>query len=207
MMRRIGFRRLLPPVQLVLFAVLCFIARRERQRQGPCGYYWSSVWVPVFAQEDVPFVPRPLCCLPKAQLAAIAVDLPAVLVGGILEGVLRRKGDVWAFALSAPLVVLLWYWVGLWIDRRLGYVGLPQGNRAFPRVLVKVAYGCSVFTAFWSVTGLLGSVLSHHYRPDNLVVASGLAGWSAFLTAVTWSSLRRSGSPVPPESEAQAPHP
>jgi hypothetical protein len=211
-MRRIGFRRLLLPVQLVLFGVLCFIAHRERQRQEPCTYYWVSFDTPAFAQqpgETVTFLPP--CRAPKAELVATALDLPATLAGAILgaalAAILHRKGDIWSFVVSAPMVALLWYWIGLWIDRRLGYVGLPQGRRSFPRVLAKVAFGCSVFTVFLSAIVLLDSVLLHHYRPDGVVVGSTLAGWSVFLMAVTWSSFRRSRPPLSAEPRAQSPHP
>lgn len=206
MMRRIGFRRLLPPVQLVLFGVLSFIAHGERQRQGPCTYYWSSFDSPVLAQEGDTVTFLPACRSPKAELIAGCLDMPAMFAGAALAFALRREGDLWASALSTPMVVLLWYWIGLWIDRRLGYVGPPRG-RHFPQSAATMAFVSCVFLLVLSVITWLRVVLFQHHRVDRFLLSSAFLGWWVFLTAVTGLNSRRSRLTPPAEPQARLPDP
>jgi hypothetical protein len=206
MMRRIGFRRLLLPVQLALFGVLSLIASWERVHQQPCSYVWSSLDFQVFAQEGPGTGPFPAPCHePRALLIVLPLNLPAALVGLILQdSLLHRSSDAWLFLVSAPAVVLLWYLVGLWIDRRLGFVALPKGRR-FPPIFARLAFGLSVLILIFAAIVVLRSVLSHH-RIEEIVVATSIAGWSGFLFVVTRLNLRRSLPPFSAESLAPSPH-
>ena len=199
MLCRIGFRYLLPPVQLVLYCVLCFSAHWDRQGQQPCTFIWSSSGSFVFAQDGgtVTIVP---CRTPKAELVAGSLNLPAQMAATILAAILatalHREGGLWSFATSALLVVLLWYWGGLWIDRRLGYVGLRQGHSRLSHFLAKVAHGFSIPIVFLSVIMLLRAPFSQGHRVEGYVVASSFVSWSVFLLVVTSSNLRRPRPPV-----------
>jgi hypothetical protein len=212
-MRRVGYRHVLPPAQVVLFGVLCLTAYWDRLGQQPCMYIDTYGNAPVFAQEGPgipPFGLHPPCHEPAAQVIAMCLNSPAVFVGLLIEPTLLHSGlepEASFFFASAPAVLLLWYSIGRWIDRRLGYVGLPKGHRSFPRVLAKVAFGCSVFILFLSAIVLAHSVYSHHHRWDDVVVASGFVGWSVFLTAVTWANFRRTHPPLSADPQAQSPHP
>jgi len=106
-MRRIGFRRLLPPVQLVLFGSLLWFAHLEKQRQEPCIVFLASLAPPAFAQESVEIPFGPPCRTLKAELIANAMDLPAVFAGVLAAAALRRETDSWQHGASAPAVVLL----------------------------------------------------------------------------------------------------
>ena len=212
-MRRFGYRHLLPPAQLVLFAVLCLIAHWDRLGQQPCMIIDTYANAPVFAQEGPgipPFGLHPPCHEPRAQVIAICLNFPAAFVGLFIEDTFLHRwlgSDASFFFASAPAVLLLWYWVGRWIDRRSGYVGLPQARRRSPRLFAWVAFGCSVLFVFLSAIVLLRFVSSHRYRWDDVAVGSALAGWSVFLMAVTCSDVRRSRPSSPEEAGALAPHP
>jgi hypothetical protein len=182
-------------VQVVLFGVLCFIAHGEWQQQGPCDFYWSSVERPVFAQigDEAGFLPP--CRTPKAEEVAIALNLPAVFTGAILGAglvlILHRQGDVWWVLSSIPMVAVLWYWVGWWIDRRLGFFGLLKHRFRLPSVLTKAAQGFSVVMIFLSAFVMFGALLYHHHRLDEYLVVSSFLFWSVFLFEVTWPNPRR----------------
>jgi hypothetical protein len=204
MLRCIGFRHLLPPTQVVLFGVLWFVAHGENQRQGPCDYYWSSVEPTVFAQdgESVEFLPP--CRAPKALLLAVGLNLPAVIPGAILGPslgyIFHRNSDIWLLVGSVPLVPFLWYWIGLWIDRRLGFVGQPPPRRRFPRILVEMTFVLSLLGLFMSAVVVGHCVFYEYHYVRDFVGGISAGGWAVLLIVVTRSILRRSGLSLPRES-------
>jgi hypothetical protein len=198
MLRRLGFRHLLPPLQLFLYCVLCFCGYRDRQRQKPCTNWISSERTSL-AQNEEDFPLPPPCREPKAWLVAGSLNAPAQMAGTILAAILATalhcKGDLWSFATSAPLVVLLWYWVGLWIDRRLGYAALRHGR--FPRILAKVAHGFSMLLVLFSAIMTVRALISQSQMIVPYVVAGSFACWSVFLFVVTSLFLRQTRPPFP----------
>jgi hypothetical protein len=198
MLRRIGFRHVLPPAQLVLYGVLCLNAYWDRPGQQPCIIIDTYGDQAVFAQEglDLSFS-HPVCHTPNAERVAISLNLPAVMLGWIIgDALLHVYTEPGRFVLTAPAVVLLWYLVGLWIDRRLGYVSLQKARFRFPRILAKVAHGFSILMVFLSAILILRALISQSHRIDPYFVASSIASWSVFLLVVTTSNLRRDGVSV-----------
>jgi len=186
-MRRIGFRRLLPPVQPVLFGSFLWVADWEKQRRQPC-FEGISLTPSVYAQEqpEIPF--RPPCRSSKAELVAMGVNLPAVFAGLLTAAALRHDTDRWQNGASTPAVVLLWYWVGLWIDRHLGYVAAPQRRRRYPLFLLRAAFAlCLLFFLLSALRWAVGS----NRGVEWVTVTSALGCWSGFLFAVVWSNRHR----------------
>jgi hypothetical protein len=120
--------------------------------------------------------------------------MAGTILAAILATALRCEGDLWSFATSAPLVVLLWYWVGLWIDGRLGYAGIQHGRIHYPHFFANVGFGFSVLAVFISAIMLLHATFHRGNRVDEFLVGSCFTCWSVFLLAATSSNLRRRGA-------------
>jgi len=212
-MRRVGYRHVLPRAQVVLFGVLCLTAYWDRLGQQPCMYIDTYGNAPVFAQEGPgipPFGLHPPCHEPGAQVIAMCLNFPAVFVGLLIEPTLLHSGlesEASFFFASAPAVLLLWYWIGRWIDRRLGYIGVPQVRRRLSRVFAWVAFGCSVPFVFLSAIVFVRFLSSHRHRWDDIVAANTLLGWSIFFIAVTWSNFRRLRPRSSAEPRVESPRP
>lgn len=100
MIRSLGFRYLLPAANCLSYlALLCFGGNRAIPA--------SSVTPHV---EAIPILPR----------FVIAANVPAVLAAFTTNAIfhLRLKNP---FLLSVPFILPLWYLVGCWIDRRIGW--------------------------------------------------------------------------------------
>ena len=189
MLRRIGFRHVLPPVQLLLYCVLSLNAYWARLGQQPCSVIWSSSQGILLAQEGDTVTFSPPCREPTSLLVAGSLNLPAQLAGLILAATLHRESDAWSFAITAPMVVILWYLVGLWIDRRLGRVAVRRGR--FPRILAKAAYGFSILMVLVSAILIARAFTDYGHRIGTYFVVAGFASWSVFLLMVTSANLRR----------------
>jgi hypothetical protein len=127
-----------------------------------------------------------------------------VIFGMVIEGTLLHvESELWLFSLSAPATRLVWYLIGLWIDRRLGRVAVRRGR--FPRILAKAAYGFSILMVLVSAILIARAFTDYSHRIDTYFVAGGFASWSVFLLIVTSSNLRRSAdiSQCPQVSEGE----
>jgi hypothetical protein len=74
-MRRIGFQRLLPPVQLVLFGLL-WVASGRDSADRPCSGPWFFLAAPVYAQGEAEVGFPRLCRTPLAEFIAVDLSFP-----------------------------------------------------------------------------------------------------------------------------------
>ena len=196
MIRHIGFRRLLPPLQLVLFGLLSLMAHWDRLGQKPCTQLWVSLEAPVFAQEGETLTLPPPCHEPITSLIATGLNLPAVFASLLVaDTILHHTSDEWLFITSSPAILILWYWAGLWIDRRLGFVPVPHRRWRFSRTYAKVAYAISVFIGAFAGVVLLRFLFFRRTAIDG-VLSIAFFCWSLFLVVVAWSNVRRSPEPT-----------
>jgi len=189
-MHRIGFRGALPLAFTLIHLVLVWfsqahqphIASMARRDSGyrPVAYQAESVGVPIEAFGE----PPPLT---PVQKIAVVLDLPAMFVAMMIGAVLfPRNETAWLYA-SVPLVPLVWYAIGRWLDGLFGYstrLSLPailRGSLAFPAVGV----------LFVSAAGL--TPLYHHRTADTYWIFSGLVLWSGLCITIMTSSARRIG--------------
>ncbi len=177
-MHRIGFRRLLPIVFTLLHVVLIWFAQTTPHEQSQIHRDSKPQSLAYQPGTDIPvelFEPRPL---KPAQKIALVVELPAMFLAGLISAVLLPRND-WAWMyLSIPLVTLLWYSIGRWLDGLLGYIvrlQLPQTLRG----LLSIA---AVGVLCVSMAGL--TPLYHHRTPDTYWVITGLALWSGLCLAI-----------------------
>ena len=211
MLRRMGSRRLLPVVQLALHLVLTgpnTVELYHAYRQSAVNT--SSTFQLAAWQEGVPFRPTDIHpYVPVGMRAVILLNLPAALAAGaviITLGLKGLEGDLAFMLAMAPCVALLWYAVGLWIDRRLGF--LPLKARPFSRFRLRfwwLLYAASIVLLCLGVGGVLLLILAvllpslgigHGGGTASLDVAVVsvtllLSGWPLFAFIVCRTGLRR----------------
>lgn len=132
-MRRIGYRRLLPVANVVLYTVLIVLGYtkpylvRTVEHDVVTNVAWQEgtvEWDPAYVDYYVPNIHR----------LAYAINLPAYVPGSILGAAIERTfklwriSSVWLFenvvisVVTGLFVPVLWYRFGLWLDRLLGSV-------------------------------------------------------------------------------------
>jgi hypothetical protein len=204
-LRRIGFRRLLPVAQLALYIGLIwpewmYLYQASVPELTPLVQ--SALWQEGDELEFHPiYINRPTSVRVKF---AILLNLPVVLLVGIVLSFLLPSGPraelaVWSAGL--PCVVFLWYAVGLWIDRRLGFI--PSRARRFSRLRLgmwSALYAMSLILVCLLI-GYLGLLLFHarnefsDVQPRQIALFALLvlpvAWWISFAFLVCRSGLRR----------------
>jgi|SRR5579864_183415 len=198
MIQRIGFRRVLPLLltlahaMLVVFASMHSPDRSLKEQPKACFRYTSygddaSAWQPM---EPAPLSP--------AQRTAIVLNLPAFVLAIPITLLLFPGNAIGSMYSSLPFVPLVWYGVGRWLDRLLGYIPQPaklhRGRRRAFALL-------STFFLFLSIASI--TPINHHHRRgvDTYIIETALIVWSGlFLAISTTGSVRRSETSVLPEA-------
>jgi prepilin signal peptidase PulO-like enzyme (type II secretory pathway) len=186
-MRGIAFRRVPPPIQVVLFLSLFAIGQLQRKVSG--AYDPTS---------DRFCDPTIDCILPRdAVVVAILVSLPAFVVPMPFSAIPVIDQHLEVQALACSLVVFFfWYFVGSLLDRTLGM--LPQLPKRIPGKLVQggdllgllvcVLIGLSSLN-LWFRGGL--------YSPRHDIIPLSVLLWSAVGAAFfaarigSWHALKK----------------
>jgi len=183
MLRRFGLRRILPIVQLALFIALVFAGMFERRQQ-----FEERRLQPVALQEGrVPFQPQPEMQFPIPWLVAIGINVPATIMGALVAEIAHVGTNLGALICSTPFVLILWHFVGRWLDRQLGFLRMKvPGNRA------RVLCSCGLILAivFFAV-GIVGLRTPGEITPNTLALAIAWLVWSVALFLMCLFTLRR----------------
>ena len=116
MIARLGYRRLLPIANLLLFALLLSIgymgdSYRNEMQQGMrlAEAAKAEGWQPTYIERPTPFT----------HLIAWSLNFPAMLFATPF-GLLAKgwKSDAVVNGIAAIYLIVLWFVVGLWLDRR-----------------------------------------------------------------------------------------
>jgi hypothetical protein len=111
---------------------------------------------------------------------AVALNLPAVLAALFLNTMVFRFQTNYLILLAAPFVLILWYPVGRWLDRRLGWVQCRKRKRTLIGDTLLVF--CGLLAIFSAV--ILLQTINQAYTPDSLWFVLGVCSWFAFLLVV-----------------------
>lgn len=132
------FRRLLPITQTVLAA--CFGGLGLWQR----NQYLSSSWLGWNSTERFHVWPLPF-------KFAMVTNMPAFLAWALLGWPIgERWPDIPEGVMAAPtlfFVAILWYGMGVWMDRRWGATGTPASKLKTPWILLALFTLLCVITA------------------------------------------------------------
>jgi hypothetical protein len=172
MLRRIGFRRLLPIANLAVFlSVACF---------SNCFYDPTS-------GSDSSKPVR----IPARVKVVMSLDLPAIAPVSFLTVIVPRISATWLSLVSGLFIPILWYYVGRWIDRCLDWVARPKPRRTLVRdmflIATAVVAALSIFLFFQT---LVLSAPHRHEHPSRTGMEVGLICWYCFLLIVVGEMLR-----------------
>jgi hypothetical protein len=185
MIRRIGFRRLLPVAFTFLHMALVFEAathppHRLSGMHTPAAYhpveYQESLSMPTESMEPEPLTP--------ALKVAMVLNLPALLAGIPIAAFFLHESDMSLLCASTPFVPLLWFGIGRWVDGLLGYRPVRAAGpwRGFLTVL-------SAFLLCISIVSV--TPINRHHMPDTNWIGTALILWSALFLAMSASGLVR----------------
>lgn len=185
-MRRIGFRRVFPVVFTLIHIVLIWFA----QTHPSASPHIVSQHRPVAYQEgdSVPMEAFEPPSLKPAQKIALILELPAMFVATLIGTIFFPRNDVAWLYTSVPLVALVWYCIGRWLDGLLGY----SARLCLPRILRKLSTVLAIGVLLVSTSWL--TPLYHHRTPDTYWIFSGFVLWSGLCLAVMVTSARRDSS-------------
>jgi len=187
MIRRIGFRRLLP-VLLTLVHVTLLLCALEQRHRSISSYCIDFAYHPVAYQEGSsvrwePMEPKPL--LP-AQKIAILLNLPALLLAIPVALMFFHGDDMASLYAAVPFVPLVWYGVGRWLDGLFGYVSRSHAvHRVWSGLFAVLSTGLLILSV------LMVTPANHHRRPDTYWVGTALVVWSALFVAISLSCFYR----------------
>jgi len=123
--------------------------------------------------------------LKPVQKIALILELPAMVAASLIGSVLFPRNDAAWLYTSVPLVPLVWYCIGRWLDGLLGY----SVRLCLPRILRKLFTVLAIGVLFLSAAGL--NRLYHHRTPDTYWIFGGFVLWSGLCLAVMATSTRR----------------
>ena len=159
-MHRVGFRRVLPIAFALIHLVLLWFTQTSQPHASPRiarrpAAYQGDLGVPIELLE--PLEPPPLR---PVQKIALLVELPAMFLATLIGAVLFPRSETAWMYLSIPLVSLVWYAIGRWLDGLLGYIVRLRLPETLRRLLAILASGALCL----SMGGL--TPLYHHRTAD-----------------------------------------
>lgn len=199
MIRRLGFRLLLPVLNLTVFIALSALGVRscsvallfQEWTAGPLDICFSNPYYPLLT----------IPCL-----IAIAVNAPASFAAEILlhlAGIPNERFATWLVPAMYPFVALFWYLCGRWVDHQVAW--LPPSTR--PRRSIGILYVAAVVLAplvlvhIWRVVYfLLGGVAGWHGEtPFVAAWTYGFTVWLVWWELMLVSAIRqRKNTPLTP---------
>jgi hypothetical protein len=166
MIRRFGFRHVLP-VLLLLIHLTILWWDWEQARHHPVDSGPPLVWD----------VPKPI---PVAMKVAASLNLPALLMSVPFKMAFPATSDNKAIFASIPFVPLVWYGIGLWLDRLTGRVALPRRQHPRLRRIVVITTPILLCISIVSMTPL-----NHHRGTDPYWTGGRMVLWSTLLLGIS----------------------
>lgn len=183
MLRRLGFRRILPIAHIVLFIALVSIGAIQAGHSfGP------HVRQTAYQQGELPEGhPQAAFVMPLAWTIAIAINVPAAMLGALCAEIFHLGSNLGALLCSMPFVLLLWYLVGHWLDHQLNF--LP---RRAPGNAIRIACWVGILlSAVLLAIGLMAFRSHVSLKADVVALALGWLLWSILLLVMCVLTLQR----------------
>ena len=182
MMRRLGFRRVLPLLFTVVHVSLLVYTSRQPYRSS--GGMLDEYRLVVYQEEPglkwESIEPKPLT---TAQKVSILLNLPSLFLSIPFAAILHHETDMGMLYAALPFVPITWYGIGSWIDGMLGFVRKRWLPRSLSGLIALFATGLLVLSAF-AVTPI-----NHHRNPDTYWTGTALILWSGLFLAMSLSSF------------------
>jgi hypothetical protein len=186
MIRRIGFRRLLPILFTLMHVALLFYATAQRHRtlssaDGDSAYHPAAYQESSIAWE--PMEPKPLVI---AEKLGIVLNFPAFVLAIPITLLFFHGKDMGLWYASLPFVPLVWYGVGRWFDRLLGYISHSPPVR---RTWYELFGTLSMILLCLSIATV--TPIYPHRMGDTYWIGFGLILWSGLSLAISISGFIR----------------
>ena len=110
--------------------------------------------------------------LNPVQKIALILELPAMFLAIPIGALLLPQNETAWMYLSIPLVPLVWYAIGRWLDGLLGYIARLRVPAILRGLLSTTALGVLMV----SMAGV--TPLNHHRTPETSWVLTSMALWS-----------------------------
>jgi len=171
MLRTIGFRRLLPALNMALFAAAFCIGSvggsDTRHESATRDHVVETGTFPAYFK------------------IAVSLNLPAVLTALVVNATVFHFRTSCVPWLVVPLIPLFWFPVGKWFDRRLDWVHRCKPKRTFVRDALAVASGILAILVFLVLLQVV-RVVKQGYSgsPDGFWIVLGVCAWFAFVLVV-----------------------
>ncbi len=186
MLRRYGFRRILPVLHLFLYVMLVVLGaltyqHGQQQQQAEV--------IPTALQESSPPFKPTIVIEPFEWRFAILLDFPAIAAGALLLTITSRHvSELYLLLLSTPFVPITWTLLGRWLDYQLRI--LPRPPRNMTR-LVFSSLGIAVACLMLAMV-IVSASKSHSTSEASAWGTLYLVSWAAIiLTTSLTSALRR----------------
>jgi hypothetical protein len=184
MIRRLGFRRILPVAQLALYLLLVFLGAATYQHGMPrqqARLHLAAVQLNP-AHPQIQTAAEPI----EWRLATL-LNFPAIGCGAALMSAIgKQESELYLLLLSLPFIPLLWTLIGRWLDHQLRY--RPRPHRTWPRVLwCSLGIAIALLLLIMLFVSLPKSALSEGQIWGGLY----LVIWSAILFGTSLTSLMR----------------
>ncbi len=184
MLRRLGFRRILPIGHIILFIALVTIGAIQ------VGHSFGPRVRQVAYQEQGELPeghPQATFVMPLAWTVAIAINVPATMLGALCAEVFHLGSNMGGLLCSMPFVLVLWNLVGRWLDRQLNI--LP---RRPPSHATRVACWTGILlSAVLLAIGLMAFRSHGVLNADVVAMALGWLLWSLLLLVMCVLTLQR----------------
>lgn len=182
MLARYGYRRILPAANVLLFALLLAIGYVGRQDTSTMQQGLDLARTAKSEGAEITYVER---ATPLTHLIAWSWNFPAMLFatpfGLLVKG---RHGDLIVNAIAAVYLMIMWYIVGLWLDRRKDPDRVARRAPVFQAVRW-IGFGIAVLTFFVVGTIVVMRVLLHQFAEGACTLP--ILFWPVFLAyAARW---------------------
>jgi hypothetical protein len=186
MIRRVGFRRVLP-LLFTLVHVSLLVYTHQQQPYRSSGSAANRHRLVVYQEESpvkwVPIEPRPLTTAMKVSLL---LNLPSLFLALPFAATLHHETDIGMLYAALPFIPIIWYGIGRWIDGMLGFI---RKRWLLPRSLS--GFIASLATGLLALSALTVTPINHHRQPDTYWAGTALILWSALFLAMSLSSFYR----------------
>jgi len=199
MFDRFGFRWIAASVVTLLHVALLGITlSSETHVHGPMAATPSTVYRRAAFQEaqTVAFpAERKTSGILKADLV---LNLPALLLGGIVVGLLQWHGDPALMAVSTVFVALIWFRIGRSIDEQRARI--PPGSRSATKFGLAKRLILRTAALLFLIVALSGFTPVYHHRTGETDSLFGIIIlWCApYLVFSFWGQRRPKGRPLEP---------
>jgi len=126
---------------------------------------------------------------------AVALNLPAVFLGGIIAAILHRSSDSAVIGFASFFVPILWNRIGLWIDRQIG-VAAPG---KWPRLSSALCFLLGALAGVIFIVMVLSAAFeARHLDGERMFISAALFVWSGtYLAFSFWGARRKRLGKIP----------